>query len=267
MPEHTRQQEQLLILSGKEILDKDHVILSFDNAAIARKAQPGQFVNLSCSLFLRRPFGILSVDREAGQFQVGIRRQGQGSNELADLPIGSSVSALGPLGHGFNLSTNRQVITVGGGTGVFPLLFVHQVCREKGIAHHAVCGYRDSEHAILKDHFELLAESCIFTSDEGGLDLTGNANDALSQVLSIMDEAEKAETVVMACGPTAMLQSIARTCDHEGVDCEVSLEERMACGIGVCLCCAVETERDGQRHHDRCCLEGPVFSAKEVKWS
>jgi len=263
VPKH---RELILTVCEREDLDSDHVILTFQSVAIAAAAQPGQFVNLSCSRFLRRPFGIMSVDRTEGRFQVGIRRQGSGSNELADLTVGSQVSVLGPLGSGFDLSKDRQVITVGGGTGVFPLLFVHQVCKESGIAHHAVCGYRSSEDAILKDHFQLMAESCIFASDSGGLDLTGNATDALEQVLSIMDEDEKAETVVMACGPTPMLKGVAAVCAREHVDCEVSLEERMACGIGVCLCCAVDTVRDGEHHRDRCCVEGPVFQAEVVSW-
>ena len=264
MPDH---REQILTLCGREIIDEDHVILTFQSVSIAAAAEPGQFVNLSCSRFLRRPLGIMSVDRHSGQFQVGIRRQGAGTNELADLPVGSRISALGPLGHGFDLSGRRQVITVGGGTGVFPLLFVHQVCKERSIPHHAVCGYRSSDHAILKNHFQIMAESCIFASDTGGLDLTGNARDALEQVLSIMDEGEKAETVIMACGPTPMLRGIAETCAREKVACEVSLEERMACGVGVCLCCAVETEHDGERHHDRCCMEGPVFKAEVIRWA
>lgn len=264
MPEH---REQILTVCGRDVLDADHVILTFQSVPIATTAQPGQFISLACSHLLRRPFGIMSVDRTAGRFQVGIRRQGAGSNELANLPVGSRVSALGPLGHGFDLSKPRQVITVGGGTGVFPLLFVHQVCKEKGIQHLAVCGYRSSDHAILKDHFQLMAESCIFASDSGGMDLTGNANDALEQVLSIMDESEKAETVVMACGPTPMLKGVSVTCAREHVACEVSLEERMACGFGICLCCAVGTVREGEPKNERCCVEGPVFQAEVVKWA
>lgn len=264
MPEH---REQTLVVCDRELLDADHVVLTFQGAMIAEIAQPGQFVNLSCGHFLRRPFGIMSVDRAAGLFQVGIRRQGVGTRELAELSIGSLVSALGPLGHGFDLSRKQQVITVGGGTGVFPLLFVHQVCQEMGIAHLAVCGYRSSNDAILKSHFQMMAESCIFASDTGGLDLDGNATDALAEVLSIMDESERANTIVMACGPNLMLKGVAAICFKEGVACEVSLEERMACGVGVCLCCAVSTVQDGEPRNERCCVEGPVFQAEDVRWA
>jgi dihydroorotate dehydrogenase electron transfer subunit len=82
-----------------------------------------------------------------------------------------------------------------------------------------------------------------------------------------MDESERANTIVMACGPNPMLKGVAAICAKEGVACEVSLEERMACGIGVCLCCAVTTVHDGEPKNDRCCVEGPVFQAEEVRWA
>lgn len=260
-------QEHTLIVCQRQQLDRNHVVLTFDGPEIAAAAAPGQFVSLSSSHFLRRPFGIMSVDRAAGRFQVGIRRQGAGSRELADLAPGDRVSALGPLGHGFSLNLNRQLITVGGGTGVFPLLFVHQVCRERDIPHLAVCGYRSDEDAILREEFEEMADSCLFASDSGGLDMTGNAAEALEQVLSIMDEAERSGSAILACGPEPMLKGVAEVCSRHHVACEVSLEARMACGIGVCLCCAVGTERTGESRHERCCVEGPVFPAEVVRWN
>ncbi len=263
MPVH---QEHSLIVCGRQDLDRNHTILTLEGPEIARTAEPGQFVSLACSHFLRRPFGIMSVDRVTGRFEVGIRRQGEGSRELADLDPGARVSALGPLGNGFSLDLGRQLITVGGGTGVFPLLFVHQVCRERGIPHLAVCGYRSSEDAILREAFADMADSCLFASDSGGLDLTGNAAEALEQVLSIMDDEERLGSAVLACGPEPMLRGVADVCRHHRVACEVSLEARMACGIGVCLCCAIGTERDGERRHERCCMEGPVFPAEVVEW-
>ncbi|MGI6297985.1 MAG: dihydroorotate dehydrogenase electron transfer subunit [Saccharofermentanales bacterium] len=263
MPSHW---EYHLTLCDREELDANHVVLTFIGPEIAAAAQPGQFVSLACSRFLRRPFGIMAVERETDRFQVGIRRQGEGSNELADLQPGAEVSILGPLGNGFKIESDRQIITVGGGTGVFPLLFVHQACSEREIPHLAVCGYRSSEDSILLEEFAETADSCLFASDSGGLDMTGNAAEALEQVLTIMDEAERFSSVVLACGPEPMLKLVAEVCTRNKVECQVSLESRMACGFGVCLCCAVATERDGEARHERCCVEGPVFPAEAIQW-
>ncbi|MDD2458645.1 MAG: dihydroorotate dehydrogenase electron transfer subunit [Eubacteriales bacterium] len=247
-------------------LNDQFFILTLQGEAISQTAQPGQFVNVSCQQFLRRPFGIMAVDRAAGTFRIGIQVKGKGTREFKDLKPGTVVSVLGPLGHGFDMAGYRQVITVGGGTGVFPLFFVHDQCRAEGVRSVAVCGYRSPQDAILVEEFRQLATQALFASDNGGLDVDGHAALALDHVLAGLESLEN--TVVLTCGPKIMMQAVAERAARAGLPCQVSLEERMGCGIGICLVCVckIKEQETGQISHQRCCVDGPVFPAEAVVW-
>ena len=267
---------QVTILASRLVGDQT-AILTLAAPEIAAQAEPGQFVSLSCDRFLRRPLGIMSVGRTAGQetISVGIRIQGAGTAWLAALKPGARLSVLGPLGHGFSLAGYNRIITVGGGTGVFPLHFVQQICRERGIDSLAVCGYRSRPESFLTDEFTGLGCRTLFASDAGDMDMPGNAAQALGQLLT--DIPPVPGTAILTCGPKPMLQAVADQAVKHGLDCQVSLEERMACGIGVCLVCVcrikaniADKERSDQPGIDeirqRCCVEGPVFDARSVIW-
>lgn len=276
----TRQLEYICEVVNKKQLDKSNVLLSFSCPGIADLAMPGQFVNISCSQFLRRPLGILEVDRVKGEFSVGIKLLGEGTIFLSELEPGDCVSILGPLGHGFDLDNYDRVITVGGGTGVFPLFFVQQYCRENSIEGIAVCGYRSKEDSFLTEEYEQLSCAVSFASDAGDMMITGNAGVALQHVLNNIAAGENGKinrTLIAACGPKAMMQGVAAIANERNIDCQVSLEERMACGIGICLVCACkikarksndesEFTNTNEWEHKRCCVEGPVFKAQEVVW-
>jgi dihydroorotate dehydrogenase electron transfer subunit len=264
--QRTSSETQVMILENR-LLNGQTAILTLDAPFIARDAQPGQFVNLSCEHFLRRPIGIMQRDRSIGTIQVGIRIQGAGTAWLAGLKPGAQISCLGPLGHGFDLAGLRRVITVGGGTGVFPLYFVQQVCREKGVEGMAVCGYRSEKESILVQDYLDLACQCLFASESGGLDVEGHAVKALEKLMQ--SDFPHAGTAILTCGPNVMMKAVAEIAHKYGLPCQVSLEERMACGIGVCLvcACAVKASQDGQdRTYQRCCADGPVFPAEVVEW-
>jgi dihydroorotate dehydrogenase electron transfer subunit len=246
---------------------------------IAELAKPGQFVNISCNQFLRRPIGIMDVDRKKGEFSVGIKSIGEGTNFLASLKHGDNVSVLGPLGHGFDLDNYDRIITVGGGTGIFPLFFVQKHCQENNIEGIAVCGYRSREESFLTEEFSQISCSVSFASDAGDLMIAGNAGDALIKLLDekIPEDGRSIKTLIAACGPKAMMQSIASIAKNRNIDCQVSLEERMACGIGICLVCACKIKKQAETdddsadksdnwEHRRCCIEGPVFKSQEVIW-
>ncbi|NCA97811.1 MAG: dihydroorotate dehydrogenase electron transfer subunit [Clostridia bacterium] len=253
------------ILENKPLNDQ-FFILTLQGEAISRSAQPGQFVNVSCQQFLRRPLGIMAVDRTAGTFQIGIQVKGKGTLEFKDLKPGTVVSVLGPLGHGFDLAGVRRVITVGGGTGVFPLYFVQEHCLAAGVETVAVCGFRSVKDAILVDEFRRVAGKAVFASDNGGMDVDGHAALALDKVLADLDPL--AGTVVLTCGPKIMMQAVAERAAQAGLPCQVSLEERMGCGIGNCLVCVckIKEQGTGEISHQRCCVEGPVFPAEAVVW-
>lgn len=254
------------VLSNQR-LNSQTIILTLEAPNIASTAKPGQFVNIACDQFLRRPFGIMQADPATGQIKVGIRIQGAGTRWLAGLKPGSSVSILGPLGHGFELAGYQRIITVGGGTGVFPLYFVQQACREQGLEGMAVCGYRSREESILTEEYSALACQALFASDLGDMEIAGHAGNALECLLSSLPQA--AGTAILTCGPKIMMQAVAGIAASHGLPCQVSLEERMACGIGVCLVCACAVKAGGNGEsftHQRCCVEGPVFPAEVVKW-
>ncbi|MEA4888326.1 MAG: dihydroorotate dehydrogenase electron transfer subunit [Clostridiaceae bacterium] len=264
--EHQRIEYQARIESNRR-LNSQAFVLTLAAPEICVQAQPGQFVHLSCNHFLRRPFGIMSVERSAGLISLGIRIQGDGSRWLSECQAGSCLSVLGPLGHGFSLDGYRRVITVGGGSGVFPLHFVQQACREQAIESYAVCGYRSLDESVITEDYSRLGCKTLFASDLGDMDIPGNAAQALRQLLQTLPPVDG--TVVLACGPKPMMQAVAELAGAHKLPCQVSLEERMACGVGVCLVCVcrIKAEQEGRDvRHLRCCVEGPVFQAEEVVW-
>ncbi|NLO36682.1 MAG: dihydroorotate dehydrogenase electron transfer subunit [Clostridiaceae bacterium] len=239
-------------------------VLVLDAPLIAAAATPGQFVNVTCDQFLRRPIGIMAVQRREGLIELGIRAVGAGTRNLLQKKPGDPLSVLGPLGHGFQLDGLRRVITVGGGSGVFPLFFVQQVCRERGIDALAVCGYRSKNESILRDEYAGLGCQTLFAADAGDLDVAGQAADALAQLLRQLPPVPG--TAILTCGPRPMMQAVAELARRNQLPCQVSLEERMACGIGVCLVCACQVKADGKTGYQRCCVDGPVFDAEVVAW-
>ncbi|HBP37968.1 MAG TPA: dihydroorotate dehydrogenase electron transfer subunit [Clostridiales bacterium] len=261
-----RSEQQVRVIRNQQ-LNEQSVLLTLEAPAIAQSAQPGQFVNLACNKFLRRPIGIMQTDRNTGLIKIGIRIQGEGTRWLANAQPGDSLSALGPLGHGFELANCRRIITVGGGTGVFPLFFVQQRCHELDLESIAVCGFRSRTDSVLTGDYAGLGCRTLFASDCGDLDVPGHAAQALLQLLS--DLPEKEGTAILTCGPKVMMQAVARIAAEYKIPCQVSLEERMACGIGVCLVCACAVKNGGEQgtSYQRCCVEGPVFPAEVIQWS
>lgn len=264
MPRHEIEFDAAVLNNRR--LNSQTVVLTLLAPEIARSARPGQFVAVGCGFTLRRPIGIMQVVRDAGQILLGIRIQGEGTRWLSERQTGERLSLLGPLGRGFALDGRRRIITVGGGTGVFPLNFVQQACREQAIDALAVCGYRSQNDSILTSEMAAWGCQTLFASDEGDMDVPGNAAQALEQLLTVIPAVP--DTAVLTCGPKPMMRAVAAVAAQFGLPCQVSLEERMACGIGVCLVCACRV-RGGSGQPDtyqRCCVDGPVFNAEDVVW-
>uniref|UniRef100_UPI004024F7EE dihydroorotate dehydrogenase electron transfer subunit n=1 Tax=Megasphaera sp. TaxID=2023260 RepID=UPI004024F7EE len=222
----------------------------------AREAQSGQFVNVhrdGGQPFLRRPFGILAPHHETGHVTIIYRLVGKGTEEMKGLRRGDALSVEGPLGEGVFTTTPGQVLLAGGGVGLAPLIFL-----AKRLDHPIVlvAGKTAAETFWIK-FFEPYAGQIYVTTDDGSLGIKGFAVDALPQIF-----AEHAIDRVSVCGPTVMMKTIAQASAKAGVACEVSMEKRMACGIGVCLGCTFESQLDGKRY--KVCADGPVFDAKEV---
>ena len=244
---------------SKTMLNEDTALIEFMCPEIANAAVPGQFVNVTCSNFLRRPFGIASVDRTKGTFKVGVKIIGEGTEEIASFEEGEGTWVLGPLGNGFDTSASDKFILVGGGTGVFPVNFLYEELTAAGKNVKVVQGFRDKSQIIMNKPEYLL------TTDAGDAGLKGNCCDGLNT----LSEDDISGACVLCVGPMPMMKAVSSWASGKGLDCYVSLEQRMACGIGICLVCVckIKAEEEGVPfEHKRCCKDGPVFDSKEVIW-
>lgn len=252
-------------LTANEKLTERYVRLTFRCPAIAQNCRAGQFVNLRCDEYLRRPLAVATCQGDS--FTVGIELKGKGTRQLAALKAGREVSVLGPLGNGFTLDGAPQLIMAGGGTGIFPLQRSLQSARETGVKTLACFGFRSKEESFLLDELQDLSDELLFTSDAGDLGLPGNVVDGLHK---LWDEGRiHPEARILTCGPNPMMKAVAQFAAEKNLRCEVSREEHMACGVGLCLVCVCKTKAqdtpEGFRYK-RSCLEGPVFKAEEIVW-
>lgn len=238
--------------------------------------KPGQFVGLypsDSALLLPRPISICEWDKGTGRLRLVYRVVGNGTGEFSGLRPGDAVDVLGILGNGYDLSLleGRRVLLLGGGIGAPPMLGLAE--RIAGINREAdgsssgcvtaVMGYRTND-LFLTDEFRKVSRLVIAT-DDGSAGIHGNVLDAVHE---IQKEQDAGFDVICACGPLPMLRGVKRLSEELGIPAFLSLEERMACGVGACLGCVVKTaEVDGHSHvrNARVCTEGPVFPAEEVE--
>ena len=225
----------------------------------AKTAVPGQFVNISAgTVFLKRPFGIASTDKEKGIFYIGVKVVGKGTSEISQFEPGLMVDCLGPLGKGFDFDGFDTVILTGGGTGVFPINFAYETLTSMG-KNVIVCeGFRNASQVILNK------PSYILTTDCGDCGIRGTVIAGLDTI----DISDPSKTLICCVGPIPMMKAVSAWADEKGMKCLVSMEQRMACGAGICLCCTVKVKDEGPDgfKNVRCCKDGPVFDSREVVW-
>ena len=244
----------------KKNLAKNIFDLTISCPQIATEAVPGQFVHVKAPGFqLRRPISICGIDREKGTIRIVFEIRGEGTEKIAALNPGELIDILGPLGHGYTiLSPDAKVVVIGGGIGVPPLL---QTAAAYGKNATAIIGFRNAAAVILKEDFEKNGARVILCTDDGTAGVHGFVTTALEKLL----EEEKPD-LICACGPTPMLKGVAAMAEGKGIACEISLEERMACGVGACLGCACKTVKNGVEGYSHVCKDGPVFNSKEVRF-
>jgi dihydroorotate dehydrogenase electron transfer subunit len=211
---------------------------------------------------LARPFGISSILFRSS-IEVVYRVVGRGTRLLTGVRKGDTLSLLGPLGKGFPMPAKGSVpVLVAGGSGFPPLHFFSQ---RAGKNAHFFIGARDKEclppAGILRSFKDVVQHVHIATED-GGAGVRGMSTDILNEFLSGMEK--KVRLVIYACGPHAMLAAVSRIAAEHGIACHVSMEERMACGLGACMGCSIPQKSGGYK---RACKEGPVFDATEIDWS
>ena len=231
---------------------------------IASQAVPGQFVDLYSkdgSKLLPRPISLCGIDKEAGTLRLVYRVVGAGTAEFSHLQAGDTIDVLGPLGNGFPLLEGKKAFLIGGGIGIPPMLeLAKQLSKQNGSESvQAILGYRDNQ-LFLKEEFEAYGSVYVATED-GSVGTKGN-------VLNAIREQALTADVIFACGPTPMLRALKEYASESKIPAYLSLEERMACGVGACLACVCKSKDvDGHSHvhNKRVCKDGPVFLADEIE--
>jgi dihydroorotate dehydrogenase electron transfer subunit len=261
-------------LTGKVLTNvrvaEGHYVMTFHIKDAFSRPRPGQFIMVrvtDCAdVLLSRPFSIFGFRKEGSESFVEIlyRVIGRGTEKLAKTSPGQEVRIIGPLGRGFSISSEiKKVVLVAGGVGIAPLAFLLRNNRE--VAGKSVLlyfGASSSETAATCKYLTDLCDMKICT-DDGSIGFCGTSIDLLQQD---MDSLNEEDTVILACGPLAMIHALKKLLARRSIPCQVSLEERMACGIGACLGCAVACldQVTKKTVYKRVCKEGPVFDLKEL---
>ncbi|MDR2570965.1 MAG: dihydroorotate dehydrogenase electron transfer subunit [Oscillospiraceae bacterium] len=231
---------------------------------LATKAVAGQFIHVKCgeARILRRPISICSVygvhHIHRDKINIVFEAKGEGTRWLSERSPGEMLDVLGPLGNGFVMPAGKLLV-VGGGVGTPPMLFAAQSAKN-GVS--AILGFRNLSRVILIDEFKAVCDDVIVTTDDGSMGIHGAVTGPLEMLLKSGEY-----DAVMSCGQLLMQEAVAKLCAKYGVSCQVSLEERMGCGVGACLVCACATKSDGNLQMSRACLDGPVFDASKVIWN
>lgn len=242
---------------SQEKLASDIYSLVLHAPEIARMAKPGQFVSLysqNGANLLPRPISICEFDTEEGTVRLVYRVVGKGTEEFSSLTEGDKIDVMGPLGNGFTLK-DKKAILIGGGIGIPPMV---ELAKWLNCEKNIVLGFRD-ETFLLED-LEPSGEVYI-ASEDGQHGVKGNVLDAIR-------EYEIEGDIIYACGPTPMLRAIKEYAIANGIEAQISMEEKMACGIGACLACVCKSKDVDHHTHvnnKRICKDGPVFDAREVE--
>ena len=221
----------------------------------------GQFLHVACGEgnLLRRPISVALTLAEEPENTAALifEVKGDGTRWLSERKVGDMVDVLGPLGNGFDVEQRGRYLLVGGGIGTPPLLGYAEAFRQNAVA---VLGFRSADRVILADRYRECCKEVHLCTDDGSAGRHGFVDAQVKDIL----EKDKNFTAILACGPKPMLRSVAKVAAEYGVPCQVSMEERMACGVGACLGCAIQMA-DGTMKH--VCKDGPVFNAEEVDWN
>ncbi len=223
---------------------------------IAAEAKAGQFVEVypdNGVNLLARPISICEIDNLLGTLRLVFQIVGKGTELFSKLKYGDKIRVLGPCGNGYNLKNGRAVL-VGGGIGVPPLL---ETCKKIKGEKIVVLGFRSGSY--LTEEFEKYNAKLFVATDDGSVGFKGN-------VVDLLKAQDLSAEVIYSCGPKIMLKFLSQWAEEKGIECQVSMEERMACGIGACVGCAIKIKDGDDWTHKKVCKDGPVFDSKEVIW-
>ena len=249
-----------LTVSGVDRINEKYALIRLTDEAPLPEMMPGQFVEVrvdgSPTTFLRRPISINFIDRERNELWLLVAAVGDGMRALVSLRAGDRLNCLLPLGNGFTMPAepSERVLLVGGGVGVAPLLYMGAEMRRLGCEPTFLLGARRAADLLQVELFRKYGRVFITTEDAS----EGERGFVTNHSILASERFDRIQT----CGPKPMMVAVARYAAKEGIDCEASLENMMACGLGACLCC-VEKTTEG----NLCvCKEGPVFNIKKLLW-
>jgi len=251
-----------VVRSNEQLNDKNHLlrVSPVTNEALP-EIRPGQFVQIrvdnSPSTYLRRPISINFVDYCSNELWLLVQCAGDGTAKICALKPEETLNMIYPLGNSFSIPASNQARTllVGGGVGMAPMLFLGKILKDNGFSPDFLLGGRSAKDLLLLEHFEKYGT--VYCTTEDGC--KGEKGFVTQHPLL----AGKRYDYIYTCGPKPMMVAVAKYARSQGIECEVSLENLMACGFGACLCCVEKTIRGNVC----ACTEGPVFNIKELRWT
>jgi dihydroorotate dehydrogenase electron transfer subunit len=241
-------------------LNDQHYILTLLSPAELPEILPGQFAEMlipdSPETFLRRPFSIHNIHPNKREISFFIKCLGKGTAKLRTLQSGDLVNVMLPLGNSFGLDVKGKALLVGGGCGIAPMFYLAKSLAAKNMEMDILVGAKSKEELSLTKELKQFGTVHITTEDG-----TEGEKGLVTQH-SLFKNSRNSYSKIYCCGPEPMMKAVAAIAEKNSIECEVSLENTMACGIGACLCCVTETVEG----HKCVCTDGPVFNIKKLKW-
>ena len=255
-----------------ELIKKEKLLeglykFSVDAKEIVELATPGNFIeiriNENSDPFLRRPISIYNLDKKNGVLEFIFQVKGKGTELLAKKKEEDKIDIIGPLGNGtFKFEEYKNIAVIGGGIGIFPLYELSKQAKNAGKKVYTYLGFRNKDLVTLEKEFEDVSTILTITTDDGSYKNSGFAINYLKNDLE-----KNNIDCIYACGPLPMLKAVKKLAEEKEIPCQISLEEKMGCGMGVCLGCAVRkaTSTDDNPQYLHVCKAGPVFNSKMVQ--
>ncbi len=260
--------EQAAIVANEKVGPGLH-LMKLAAPQIAARIKPGQFVHMRLPAMndhiLRRPFSIYDCDRDAGMLEVLYQVVGFGTDHMTGLQVGESTEIIGPVGRGWEVPKDAsRCLLVAGGVGAAPLFMLADELMATGRELDVILGAQTVDALVARERYEALLETpprC--STDDGSFGFSGFCTPLVDQALNDAEGEGRPYDYLAVCGPEPLMKIVVAQAKDHGVFCELSMERRMACGIGACLSCVVDTVAGKKRS----CIDGPVFSGQEVVWS
>lgn len=258
-------------LVNKEKLKDDIFKYSVESEEMCKLAKPGQFLEIKVlkgsEPLLRRPISIYNIDNDKNLLEFIFQVKGKGTIILSEVEVGQEIDIVGPLGNGgFDVKKYNNVAIIGGGIGVFPLYELTKRLGKNGTKNiNTYLGFRNKDFVTLENEFSKVSSNLVITTDDGSYKEKGFAINKLKEDIENTLGTENQIDIIFACGPLPMLKAVQQLSIEKNIPCQLSLEEKMACGLGVCLGCAVKLAGTEELQYKHVCKDGPVFWANEVE--